>query len=111
MEKNASNYRWRILALLFFATTINYIDRQVIGMLKPFIASDLGWTEAGYGYIVTGFQVAYAIGLLLSGLFWKLLMTMFFIFLIAGFAYLTAWMVLKLMLPKIEMIEIKINES
>jgi len=67
MEKNASNYRWQILALLFFATTINYIDRQVIGMLKPFIAGDLGWSEAGYGYIVTGFQVAYAIGLLVSG--------------------------------------------
>jgi len=67
MEKQTSKYRWRILTLLFFATTINYIDRQVIGMLKPFIADDLGWTEVGYGYIVTGFQVAYAIGLLVSG--------------------------------------------
>jgi ACS family hexuronate transporter-like MFS transporter len=61
------NYRWRILALLFFATTINYIDRQVIGILKPFIADDLGWSEADYGYIVTAFQIAYAIGLITTG--------------------------------------------
>jgi MFS transporter, ACS family, hexuronate transporter len=63
------NYRWRILLLIFFATTINYIDRQVIGILKPFIASDLGWSEADYGYIVSAFQIAYAIGLLLTGRF------------------------------------------
>jgi ACS family hexuronate transporter-like MFS transporter len=68
-EKKQSNYRWRIIALLFFATTINYIDRQVIGILKPFIASDLGWDEADYGYIVTAFQVAYAIGLITTGRF------------------------------------------
>jgi ACS family hexuronate transporter-like MFS transporter len=71
MTKNLTtatgNYRWRILALLFFATTINYIDRQVIGILKPFIANDLGWSEADYGYIVTAFQIAYAIGLITTG--------------------------------------------
>lgn len=67
MYKNSGNYRWRILVLIFFATTINYIDRQVIGMLKPFIAEDLGWTESGYGYIVTAFQIAYAMGLLFVG--------------------------------------------
>jgi len=65
--KNSNNYRWRILTLLFFATTINYIDRQVIGILKPFIAEDLGWSEADYGYIVTAFQIAYAIGLITTG--------------------------------------------
>ncbi|MFI1771901.1 MFS transporter [Thalassobellus citreus] len=62
-----SKIRWVIVALLFFATTINYIDRQVIGLLKPFIEKDLNWTEADYGYIVTAFQIAYAIGLLISG--------------------------------------------
>lgn len=62
-----SKIRWVIVALLFFATTINYIDRQVIGLLKPFIEKDLHWTEADYGYIVTAFQIAYAIGLLISG--------------------------------------------
>jgi len=67
MINSSNNYRWRILTLLFFATTINYIDRQVIGILKPFIAEDLGWGEADYGYIVTAFQIAYAIGLLTTG--------------------------------------------
>ena len=61
--------RWEILSLIFFATTINYIDRQVIGILKPFIADDLGWDEADYGYIVMAFQVAYAIGLVTTGRF------------------------------------------
>ncbi len=63
------NYRYRIVSLLFFATTINYIDRQIIGILKPYIEGELGWSEIDYGYIVTAFQVAYAIGLLLTGHF------------------------------------------
>jgi len=66
-KNNIGNYRWRILAFLFFATTINYIDRQVIGILKPYVADRLGWTEAGYGLIVGAFQLAYALGLLLTG--------------------------------------------
>lgn len=66
MEKR-TNVRWTVVALLFFATTINYIDRQVIGLLKPYIQEDLGWSEADYGYIVTAFQVAYAIGMLVCG--------------------------------------------
>jgi ACS family hexuronate transporter-like MFS transporter len=69
MQNHIENYRWRIVALLFFATTINYIDRQVIGLLKPFIEKDMGWTEISYGQIVTAFQAAYAIGLLISGRF------------------------------------------
>jgi MFS transporter, ACS family, aldohexuronate transporter len=62
-----SNYRWKICFLLFFATTINYIDRQVLGLLAPFLQNELGWSEAEYGYIVTAFHSAYAIGLLLTG--------------------------------------------
>ncbi len=54
--------RWGICALLFFATTLNYIDRQVIGILKPDLAQDLGWSEIDYSNIVFAFQVAYAIG-------------------------------------------------
>lgn len=61
------NYRWTICALMFFATTVNYIDRQVIGILKPFLESDLGIGEQAYGYIITSFTVAYAVGLLLAG--------------------------------------------
>ena len=57
-------HRWTVCALLFFATTVNYIDRQVIGILKPLLSKELGWTEINYGDIVFWFQVAYAIGLL-----------------------------------------------
>ena len=56
------NYRWIICALLFFAATINYIDRQVIGILKPVLQTEIGWTEIGYSWVVFSFQAAYAIG-------------------------------------------------
>jgi MFS transporter, ACS family, aldohexuronate transporter len=57
-------YRWVICALLFFAATINYVDRQVIGILKTTLQEKIGWTEIGYSWIVFWFQAAYAIGLL-----------------------------------------------
>lgn len=60
-------YRWRICALLFFATTINYMDRQVLGVLAPYLQNVIGWNELQYGYIVTAFQAAYALGLVLVG--------------------------------------------
>ena len=62
-----SRYRWVVCGLVFFATTVNYIDRQVIGILAPTLQREIGWTEVEYGYIVTAFQAAYAIGLLLVG--------------------------------------------
>ncbi len=60
-------YRWRICALLFWATTLNYIDRQVLGVLAPALGQALGWTQVDYGYIVAAFQIAYAIGLVFAG--------------------------------------------
>jgi MFS transporter, ACS family, hexuronate transporter len=69
-EKSAGRigrYRWKICALLFAATTINYIDRQVIGILAPELQKSIGWNEAQYGYIVLAFQTAYALGLLVAG--------------------------------------------
>jgi ACS family hexuronate transporter-like MFS transporter len=60
----AGHYRWVVCALLFFAATINYIDRQVIGLLKPTLQTQIGWTEIGYSYEVMSFQAAYALGLL-----------------------------------------------
>ena len=63
------DYRWTICALLFFGTTINYIDRQVLGILAPLLQSEIKWSESEYGWIVTAFQAAYAIGLLLFGWF------------------------------------------
>jgi ACS family hexuronate transporter-like MFS transporter len=62
-----ANYRWTVCALLFFATTINYIDRQVLGILAPVLEKEIGWSESQYGFIVTAFQGAYAIGLLAVG--------------------------------------------
>ncbi|HSK70869.1 MAG TPA: MFS transporter [Pyrinomonadaceae bacterium] len=59
--------RWLICALLFFAATINYVDRQVIGILKPTLEKEFGWSEIDYGWIVFAFQTAYAIGLLSVG--------------------------------------------
>lgn len=61
------NYRWTVCALIFFATTINYLDRQVIGILKPLLESDLNIGEAEYGYIVTAFQLFYAFGMVIAG--------------------------------------------
>ncbi len=59
--------RWTICAMLFVATSINYMDRQIIAILKPTLEHDIGMTEVSYGYIVDAFQIAYAIGLLAAG--------------------------------------------
>ena len=60
-------YRWGICALLFFVITINYVDRQIIGVLKPIIEDEMGWSEVDYGNIVTAFQASYGIGLIVVG--------------------------------------------
>ena len=66
----SSAYRYRILALLFAATTINYIDRSIIGVLAPTLRDHVfGWSVQDYSYITTAFQLAYAIGLLTVGRF------------------------------------------
>jgi MFS transporter, ACS family, hexuronate transporter len=67
MKSALSNYRWRVCALLFAATTINYIDRQALGVLAPDLGRIIGWNEIQYGYIVASFQAAYAIGLVCAG--------------------------------------------
>lgn len=65
--KTIKNYRWIIVALLFFATTINYIDRQIIGLLKPILEVEFSWSETDFAHIVMAFTTAYAIGLLVIG--------------------------------------------
>ena len=62
-----SRYRWFILALVFFATTINYIDRQILSLLKPMLDVSIGWTNTQYGWVNSAFQGAYAFGLLWFG--------------------------------------------
>jgi ACS family hexuronate transporter-like MFS transporter len=59
-----SRYRWVICALLFAATSINYVDRQIIGVLKPTLQLEFGWTESSFGDVVFWFQAAYALGYL-----------------------------------------------
>lgn len=61
--------RWGICALLFFGTTINYLDRQVLGILAPTLQGEIGWNEVQYGYIVSAFTAAYALGFLVVGRF------------------------------------------
>src|SRR5690606_28115942 len=64
---NIPHYRWRICALLFFATTLNYMDRHVLSILAPTLQNEIGWNEIEYGYIVAAFQAAYGIGVVLVG--------------------------------------------
>lgn len=59
--------RWKICALLFFATTLNYLDRHVLSILAPKLQQEIGWSEIEYGYIVAAFQAAYGIGVVLAG--------------------------------------------
>ena len=68
-DQKTGYFRWVIVALVFLATTINYVDRQVIGILAPILQKDIGWTDIEYGYIITAFTAAYAIGMPLLGKF------------------------------------------
>lgn len=69
LNEKIGKYRWTICTLIFFATTINYLDRQVISLLKEELEVTFSWTEKDYSYIVIAFQVAYAVGMLLAGRF------------------------------------------
>ncbi len=67
-KTQTGNYRWIILALVFFATTVNYLDRQVISLLKDdYLEPMFGWNEKDYANIVIAFQIAYALGMLGAG--------------------------------------------
>jgi ACS family hexuronate transporter-like MFS transporter len=66
-SERPSGYRWTVCALLFVATTINYIDRQVLGILAPTLQRELQWSESDYGDIVSWFSFAYAFGFLVAG--------------------------------------------
>src|SRR2546430_14921321 len=60
-------HRWTVVALLFGATTVNYVDRQVLGILAPTLTRELHWTETDYAAIVSWFSIAYGMGLLVRG--------------------------------------------
>src|SRR6478735_9247974 len=65
--RKIKNYRWIIVTLLFFATTINYLDRQIIGLLKPILEKEFSWTETDFAHIVMAFTASYAVGLISLG--------------------------------------------
>lgn len=67
IKNRIGNYRYKILALLLFATTINYFDRSIIGVMAPTLQKLFEWTNNDYANIIICFQVAYAIGMLTMG--------------------------------------------
>ncbi len=69
MTETIGKYRWTICALLFFATTINYLDRQVLSLLQPVLAERFNWTNSDYANITAVFQFGYAISMLFAGRF------------------------------------------
>lgn len=69
VSKSRGRVRWIICGLLFFATTINYVDRAVLGVLAPTLRTEIGWSDQEYGYISGAFTLAYAIGFLIAGWF------------------------------------------
>jgi len=69
LHEKVGRYRWTICSLLFFATSINYLDRNILGILAPTLQKEIGWTPIEYGYIGSTFQAAYAIGLVVFGWF------------------------------------------
>ena len=62
-------YRWVICSLIFLATTVNYIDRQILALIKEFLDKELGWTNEQFGLVNSAFQAAYAVGLFAFGWF------------------------------------------
>jgi len=69
INEKVSHYRWSICALLFFATTVNYLDRQVLSLLQPMLSDEFGWTNSDYANITAVFQFVYAISMLFAGRF------------------------------------------
>src|SRR3954467_8372035 len=68
MSKQAiGHYRWTICSMLFFATTVNYLDRQVLSYLAPDLSKEFGWTNSDYGNITAAFTFFYAISMLFAG--------------------------------------------
>ncbi|MEP7110697.1 MAG: MFS transporter, partial [Ferruginibacter sp.] len=67
VQSTIGKFRWTICSLLFFATTVNYLDRQVLSLLKPLLEEKFGWTNSQYADIAGVFQFTYAISMLFAG--------------------------------------------
>jgi ACS family hexuronate transporter-like MFS transporter len=68
-SEKIGNYRWVVCTLLFLATTVNYVDRQILALIKEFLDAELGWTNEQFGLVNSAFQGAYALGLFAFGWF------------------------------------------
>jgi ACS family hexuronate transporter-like MFS transporter len=66
-QQVVGKYRWTICALLFFATTVNYLDRQVLSLLAPDLSKEFGWSNTDYANITAAFQFVYAVSMLFAG--------------------------------------------
>ena len=66
-QQSIGKYRWTVCAMLFFATTVNYLDRQVLSLLAPDLSKQFGWTNSDYANITAVFQFVYAISMLFAG--------------------------------------------
>ena len=69
VNQQMTRYRWVICAMLFFATTVNYLDRQVLSLLQPMLEEEFHWTDNDYGTITAIFSLFYAISMLFAGRF------------------------------------------
>jgi ACS family hexuronate transporter-like MFS transporter len=67
MKDQPGNYRWVICSLIFFATTVNYLDRAVISLLKPYLTTEFKWNDGDYANVEIAFKIAYSLGLLFAG--------------------------------------------
>ncbi len=67
MQKPIGNYRWTICALLFFATTINYLDRAIISLVKEYLDVEFNWTKSDYANVTVAFQLSYALSMIFVG--------------------------------------------
>ena len=69
LNEKMTNYRWVICLMLFFATTVNYLDRQVLSLLQPILEEEFHWTDNDYGSITAVFSLFYAVSMLFAGRF------------------------------------------
>lgn len=69
LNEKMTNYRWVICSMLFFATTVNYLDRQVLSLLQPILEEEFHWTDNDYGSITAVFSLFYAVSMLFAGRF------------------------------------------
>lgn len=108
-QASVGRYRWLICLLLFLSTTVNYIDRQILALLKPILDDELDWTNEQYGNVNAAFAGAYAVGLLLFRFQASGNSTAGYavLFVLCGSAYLLAYGVGHVLAPRLEQVKVR----